>query len=70
MLNAIWASAKAHSGKRHVMNNPCRDCAEWQELARETERLRTAAERVCSLDWSDNDRDEVEAIEALRAALK
>lgn len=35
----------------------------------ENMRLRVLAEAVCWFDWSDNDADAVQAIDALRAAL-
>lgn len=46
----------------------------WQARAvkaeAEVERLRAAAERVCWFDWSSNDEDAVDAINALRDALR
>lgn len=49
------------------------NCALRQEnerLRALTTRLRTAAESVCWFDWSNNDRDAVEAITELRLALE
>jgi hypothetical protein len=65
----VWPDWRTMSEDHAIEHDRSGEAASRPAPAARGEELRAAAERVCWYDWSDNDRDAVQAIEALRKAL-